>query len=75
MKITVAASSLSPASMPRFRHIHAGDQGTHCRPWTPASLSLLPGKTKHLGRRERQRLLSVSCHRAGAMVAPAEPSS
>lgn len=27
-------------SVSRFRRLHAGDQGAHCRPWTPASLLL-----------------------------------
>jgi hypothetical protein len=41
----IAQHLLPPQGVPaRFRCINAGDLGTHCRPRTPASLSLLPGK-------------------------------
>jgi hypothetical protein len=40
---TLLRGLASQASVPRFRRIHAGDQGPHCRPLDPASLSLLPG--------------------------------
>jgi DNA replication protein DnaC len=65
-----------PASMPRFRRLHAGDQGAHCRPLDPASLSLLPGKT---GADAASSTVNVCCPSlcpwAGAMVAPAVLSS
>ena len=38
-----AGGMASPASVPGFRRLHAGDQGAHCRPLDPASLSLFRG--------------------------------
>ena len=36
--VLALADDYFPCIHARFRRIHAGDQGAHCRPWTPASL-------------------------------------
>jgi len=43
----------SRTSVSRFRRIHDGDQGPHCRPLDPASLSLFRGDSESVFRSVR----------------------